>query len=130
MQKQEQISQQSQHSSFFKDFYKSTYNNASSSKKENVTSFIPKGYEFILSKSKIGFITRNLILTLLFACIYTIVLRWNNNKTPMWKAAYFSLITQTTLGYDWMLPKKPIYYFVNSLQLLAMWSMIIFQFVY
>jgi hypothetical protein len=96
----------------------------------NLTNLTPKSFKFDITSKKIGFITRNLLLTLLFGLIYIIVLRFNGNKMPAWKVMYFSLITQTTLGYDWMLPDKAIYYGINALHLILMWCMIIFEFVY
>lgn len=102
-------------------------NNKSISKLSDI---IPKGYGWDLTTKKIGFITRNILLCLLFGFIYYFLLRNNNVETEWWKPFYFSLITQTTLGYDWLLPKEGIYYGVNSIHLILIWSMIIFEFMY
>lgn len=93
-------------------------------------SFIPKSFRLDATSKKIGFITRNLLLTFFFGLLYIFILRLNKDTMPIWKVFYFSLITQTTLGYDWMLPSKPIYYGINALHLIILWSMIIFEFVY
>lgn len=97
---------------------------------DKLTNLTPKSFKFDITSKKLGFITRNLLLTLFFGLIYIIVLRFNGDKMPIWKVMYFSLITQTTLGYDWMLPDKAIYYGINALHLILMWCMIIFEFVY
>ena len=105
-------------------------NKNNSDNDSDIKNLTPVGFKFDLNSKKIGFITRNLLLTLLFGIIYIVVLRINGNKMPVWRVMYFSLITQTTLGYDWMLPNKPIYYGINALHLIFMWCMIIFEFLY
>lgn len=97
---------------------------------DEAQNFIPKGFKTDLKIHKIGFITRNILITILFGFIYYVLVKWNGDVMALWKTMYFSLITQTTLGYDWLLPKKPIYYFVNAIHLILIWSMIVFEFVY
>lgn len=92
--------------------------------------YVPSGYKFKITTSKVGFIMRNLALTTGFGLVYVAMGRVLGDSIPLWRAMYFSLITQSTLGYDWMLPKRPIYYAVNSLQLVGLWAMIIFHFIY
>ena len=42
-----------------------------------------------------------------------------NYKLLCWDYFHFSLVTQTTLGYGALIPKKPFGKFLNSLQLLT-----------
>lgn len=81
-------------------------------------------------KEKISFLIKNIAITLIFGAIYLIIARINGDKLEAWMSYYFSLITQTTLGYDWYLPKRPIYYAVNSVQMILVWLMIFFELIY
>ncbi len=76
---------------------------------------------------KISTLIKAVSITLLFGAIYLIAARYNKDPLEPWMSYYHSLITQTTLGYDWYLPKKPIYYAINSVQMILVWVFVFFE---
>jgi quinol-cytochrome oxidoreductase complex cytochrome b subunit len=76
---------------------------------------------------KISSIIKAVSITLIFGAIYLIVARWQGDPLEPWMSYYHSLITQTTLGYDWYLPKKAIYYGINSIQMILVWLFVLFE---
>ena len=82
------------------------------------------------STQKVSFLIKNISITLLFGAIYLVIARYYGDPLKPWMSYYFSLITQTTLGYDWYLPKKPIYYAINSIQMILVWLLVFFEFIF
>lgn len=76
---------------------------------------------------KISTLIKAVSITLIFGAIYLIVARYYGDPLEPWMSYYFSLITQTTLGYDWYLPKRGIYYFINSIQMIIVWLFVFFE---
>ena len=76
---------------------------------------------------KLSLLIKAVSITLIFGAIYLIVARYYGDPLDPWMSYYFSLITQTTLGYDWYLPKRGVYYLVNSIQLVTVWLYVYFD---
>jgi quinol-cytochrome oxidoreductase complex cytochrome b subunit len=78
---------------------------------------------------KLSSIIKAVSITLIFGALYLIIARYYNDPLEPWMSYYHSLITQTTLGYDWYLPKKPLYFAVNSIQMILVWVFVLFELV-
>jgi uncharacterized membrane protein len=97
---------------------------------------------FSLSKSKHRFFVHHIITILLFAAAYFLASKYinesmmnkstlkkhtSNNNVSFWDCLYFSLVTQTTVGYGDIVPTHAVTKFINVLQLLTIYGVLLIE---
>lgn len=89
--------------------------------------FIPSNISLKLSDNKLSFLFKNVGLTILFGLLYylAVIVMDHTHIQSFWMCMYFSLVTQTTLGYGWYLPEGTLYRIINTAQMLILWFMIL-----
>lgn len=98
---------------------------------------------FNMAKSKHRFFLHHILLILFFAVAYYISSQYitdsmvnhsshkgnhkNSKQLSLWDCMYFSLVTQTTVGYGDISPTHPITKLINVIQLLTIYGVLLIE---
>jgi hypothetical protein len=90
---------------------------------------------FSLSKSKHHFFINHIISILIFAVAYYLSSKYihesmrnkDNSNMSLWDCIYFSLVTQTTVGYGDIVPTHAVTKLINVLQLLTIYGVLLIE---